>query len=101
MSFSTSSEQARELIDGMYAAWSRHEPDRLDAVFTDDAVHEDVAGGHICHGKAEIKQLLRDAFAFSSDFRSQVLSSAIAQDTAMTEWIDRRHADRPRSNRLR
>ena len=80
MSFSTSSEQARKLVNEMYAAWSHHEPDRVETIFHDEAVHEDVAGGHICHGKTEIKQLLRDAFAFSSDFRCTLMSLAIAGD---------------------
>jgi steroid delta-isomerase-like uncharacterized protein len=87
MSFSTSPEQARKLVNEMYAAWFHHEPERVDSIFTDDAVHEDVAGQHICHGKAEIKQLIRDAFTFSSDFRSTMMSLAIAGDTAAAEWM--------------
>jgi steroid delta-isomerase-like uncharacterized protein len=82
-----SPEQIRRLVDEMYATWSLHEPERVDALFTDDAVHEDVAGGHISRGKAAIKQLMRDAFAFASDFRSTMRSLATAGDTATTEWV--------------
>lgn len=87
MSFATSPEQVRQFVDEMYAAWSRHEPDRLDAILHDDAVHEDVASGHMCHGKDEIKQLINGAVGFSSDFRSTMTTLTIAGDTAMTEWI--------------
>ena len=60
---------------------------RVDAIFTDDAVHEDIASGHVSRGKTEIKQLMRGAFAFASDFRSTVRSLATAGDTATTEWV--------------
>src|SRR5260370_40734568 len=87
MNASISPEQIRRLVNEMYAAWSLHEPERVDALFTDDAVHEDVASGHISRGKAEIKQLMRDAFAFASDFRATVRSLATAGDNATTEWV--------------
>ncbi|HWB05337.1 MAG TPA: ester cyclase [Verrucomicrobiales bacterium] len=80
-------EQISRLLDEMYAAWSLHDPERVDAIFTDDAVHEDVASGHISRGKAGIKQLLRGAFAFAPDFRSTRQSLAIAGDVATTEWV--------------
>jgi uncharacterized protein (TIGR02246 family) len=54
-------EQARKLVDELYAAWSLHEADRVDAIFTEDAVYEDVAGGQIRRGRGEIKEMLRAA----------------------------------------
>src|SRR5439155_14788947 len=82
MSSSMSPEQIRRLVDAMYATWTLHEPERVDALFTDDAVHEDVAGGHISRGKAEIKQLMRAAFAFASDFRSNMRSLSFSKTDA-------------------
>jgi len=82
-----SPEQIRKLVDEMYATWSLHEPEQVDALFTDDAVHEDVASGHVARGKAEIKQLIRGAVVFASDFRSTLRSVATAGDTATTEWV--------------
>jgi len=86
MPSSTSAEEARLLVDAWYAAWSLHEPDRIDAIFTDDAVHEDVAGGQVHRGKAEIRQLLGAAFAFAPDFRVTLRSLVVGGDTATTEW---------------
>jgi steroid delta-isomerase-like uncharacterized protein len=76
-----------ELVNELYAAWSLHEPDRIDAIFSDDAVYEDVAGGQVVRGKAEIKNLLRAAFGFAPDFRVTMTSLAIAGDTCTTEWV--------------
>lgn len=86
MTSSTSSEKARELVDELYAAWSLHQPDRIDAIFMDDATYEDVAGGQVYRGKAEIKQLLQAAFTFAPDFRVTLRSLVVAGDTATTEW---------------
>jgi steroid delta-isomerase-like uncharacterized protein len=87
MGFSMSDEQIHKLLDEMYAAWSLHEPERVDAIFTDDAVHEDVASGHVSRGPAEIKQLIRGAFASAPDFRSTRRSLAAVGDIATTEWV--------------
>ncbi len=83
---STSTQEARQVVDALYAAWALHEPERIDAIFTDDAVYEDVAGGVVHRGKVEIKQLLGAAFAFAPDFRVTLRSLAVSGDTATTEW---------------
>lgn len=87
MRSSTSPQQIRHLVDDLYAAWSLHEPERVDRIFTDDAAYEDVAGGQVLRGKPEIKQLLRSAFAWAPDFRVTMTSLTIAGDTGMTEWV--------------
>lgn len=86
MSSSTSPEEARLVVEALYAAWSLHEPERIDAVFTDDAAYEDVAGGQVHRGKAEIKQLLGAAFRFAPDFRVTLRSLVVGGDTVTTEW---------------
>src|SRR5262245_45789257 len=78
--------QARQVIDGWYAAWTLHQPDRIDSILTDDCVYEDVAGGGIRQGKDEIKQNLIGAFAFAPDFRATLTSLVVSGDTATTEW---------------
>lgn len=87
MSVSTSPEQARRLADELYAAWSLHEPERIEAIFTDDGVYEDVASGQVRRGTSEIKDLLRAAFMFAPDFQVTLQSFVIAGDTATTEWV--------------
>jgi steroid delta-isomerase-like uncharacterized protein len=87
MSVSTSPEQARRLVDEFYAAWSLHQPERIDVIFTDDGVYEDIAGGQVRHGTSEIKDLLRANFTFAPDFQVRLESFVVAGDTATTEWV--------------
>jgi len=84
---STSPDQIRRLVHELYTAWSLHQPERIDLIFTDDAVYEDVAGGQIVRGKEAIKQLLRAAYAWAPDFRVAMKSLIVTDDTAATEWV--------------
>jgi steroid delta-isomerase-like uncharacterized protein len=87
MSSKTSHEQIHRLTNELYTAWSLHQPERIDAIFTDDAVYEDIAGGTVHRGKEEIKQLLRAAFAWAPDFRVTIQSLIIGDDEAATQWV--------------
>jgi steroid delta-isomerase-like uncharacterized protein len=87
MTTSTSAEHIRQLVDELYTAWSLHQPERIDAIFTDDGVYEDVAGGQIHRGKEEIKQLLRAAFSWAPDFRVTMVSLIVGENAAATEWV--------------
>ena len=51
MSSPTSHEEIRWLVNELYTAWSLHEPHRIDAIFTDDAIYSDIAGGKNQHEK--------------------------------------------------
>jgi len=84
---STSPDQIRRLVHELYTAWSLHQPERIDLIFTDDAVYEDVPGGQIVRGKEAIKQLLRAAYAWAPDFRVAMKSLIVADDIAATEWV--------------
>jgi steroid delta-isomerase-like uncharacterized protein len=87
MSSTTSPDQIRRLVHELYAAWSLHEPERLDAIFAEDAAYEDVAGAQLVRGKEAIKELLRAAYAWAPDFRVAMKSLIVAGDTAATEWV--------------
>jgi len=87
MSSSTSHEEIRRLVQELYAAWSLHQLERIDAIFTHDAAYEDVAADQVHRGTEEIKQLLRAAYAWAPDFRATMKSLIVADDCAATEWI--------------
>ncbi len=87
MSSSTSHEEIRRLVQELYAAWSLHQLERIDAIFTHDAAYEDVAADQVHRGTEEIKQLLRAAYAWAPDFRVTMKSLIVADDCAATEWI--------------
>ena len=78
MSSSTSLEEIRRLVQELYAAWSLHQLEKIDAIFTSDAAYEDVAAGQVNRGKEEIKQLLRAAYAWAPDFRLTMKSLIVA-----------------------
>jgi len=87
MSSSTSPEEIRRLVQELYAAWSLHQMEKIDAIFTHDAAYEDVAADQVHRGTEEIKQLLRAAYAWAPDFRVTMKSLIVADDCAATEWI--------------
>ena len=87
MTPATSAAQIRRLVTELYQAWSLHEPERIDTIFTEDGVYEDVAGGQTVRGREAIKQLLRAAYAWAPDFRVTMKSLVVADDSAATEWI--------------
>ncbi len=94
MSSPTSPEEIRWLVNELYAAWSLHEPHRIDAIFTDDAIYSDIAGGKNQQGKQEIKQLLRAAFEWAPDFRVTMSSLTVGTDAAANRMGERRHPNR-------
>jgi steroid delta-isomerase-like uncharacterized protein len=87
MSSSTSPEEIRRLVDELYAAWSLHQLEKIDAIFTDDAAYEDVAADQAYRGREAIKELLRGAYAWAPDFRVTMKSLVVADDCAATEWL--------------
>jgi steroid delta-isomerase-like uncharacterized protein len=87
MASTTSPNQISRLVNELYSAWSLHEPQRIDAIFTDDGVYEDIAGGGFHRGKGEIKQLLRAVYAWAPDFRVTMKSHIVGDDSAATEWV--------------
>lgn len=87
MGSSTSPQKIRRLVDELYAAWSLHQLEKIDAIFTDDVVYEDVASGEVHRGTEAIKQLLRAVYAWAPDYRVTKTSLIVANDTAATEWL--------------
>ena len=87
MGSSTSPRKIRWLVNELYAAWSLHQLEKLDGIFTEDAAYEDVASGEVYHGTEEIKQLLRAAYAWAPDYSVTMKSLIVEGDTAATEWL--------------
>jgi steroid delta-isomerase-like uncharacterized protein len=84
---STSPEEIRRLVNELYAAWALREPDRIDAIFTDDGVYEDVAADKIHRGTEDIKRLLLAADEWAHDFRVTMTSLVVGDESAATEWV--------------
>jgi steroid delta-isomerase-like uncharacterized protein len=78
--------EAEYLVQELFAAWNEHEPERLDLIFTDGGVYEDVAAGKVFTGHDEIKGYLNSVFAWAPDFTVSLDLLAVAGGTVAVEW---------------
>jgi steroid delta-isomerase-like uncharacterized protein len=78
--------QAEGMLEEWAVAWSVHDIDKLNSLFTDDCVYEDVALGAVHHGKAELKGFAEGIFAAFPDFKIEMSSGFISGNWACAEW---------------
>ena len=76
------------------AAYSSGDADRLLALYTDDALWEEVAIGLAAHGQDEIRAHLDRLYTAVPDFTVDVTNGFVAGDQAVVEWDDLRHLQR-------
>jgi steroid delta-isomerase-like uncharacterized protein len=69
------------------AAYSSGDADRLLALYTDDALWEEVAIGLAAHGQDEIRAHLDRLFTAVPDFTVDVNNGFVAGDQAVVEWV--------------
>ena len=75
-------------LDEIAAAWNAHDPQRIAALYTDDAfVTEEVLGGPTFRGRAEIAAWAEANFAGVPDLQLEVRSGFVAGDRAAVEWV--------------
>jgi steroid delta-isomerase-like uncharacterized protein len=68
-------------------AWSKHDTERLLALFTDDVEYEDVTFGVVNHGKEELRAFAEGFYVVSPDMTFDLTSTTIAGDRAAMEWV--------------
>jgi steroid delta-isomerase-like uncharacterized protein len=83
---SSSSSQALRVVQELFAAWSEHQPERLDTLLVPGAVYEDVGAGKTYTGTAAIEDYLRSVFRWAPDFAVELTFFAAAGDTVAMEW---------------
>lgn len=74
-------------IEKLFAAWNLHDPDKVAASFTEDAVYEDVTAGHISRGRAEVRKWAEGGFAAVENFKIEVVSSSFHNGRGVAEWV--------------
>lgn len=67
-------------------AWNSHDADAVAALFTHDAVFEEVPFGIVQHGPAQIRALAQFWFAVFPDFRMESVNCTLRGDHATVEW---------------
>jgi len=76
-----------DVAEDWTAAWNSHNPDALVAVFTDDAVYEDVPFGVVSHGSAEIRAFAQFFFTVVPDLKVELVNSELKGGHGTIEWV--------------
>lgn len=68
-------------------AWNSHNPDNVIALYTKDAVFEDVTLGAVSQGLAEIRDFAVATFAAIPDIHFDLVNSALKGGHGTIEWV--------------
>ena len=68
------------------AAWNSHDPEKMLALFTDDAFYEDVAFGEVSHGKVELKKFAAEEFEGVPDLELKLVRASVHNGHGTVEW---------------
>lgn len=71
----------------IFEAWNTHDPAKMAALYTDDAVYEDVAYGDSAHGQAELKKFAAEFFEEVPDLKVEVVNTIVSNNRGSLEWI--------------
>jgi ketosteroid isomerase-like protein len=75
------------MVDRLTQATNDHDLEGLVACFGEDYVNETpVHPGRSFRGRQQVRRNWEQIFAFVPDLRAEVISSAVAGETAWTEW---------------
>ena len=69
------------------AAWNSHDANQVVALFTPDAVYEDVPLGAVSHGTAQIRAFAQAFFNAVPDSKITYVSSSIKGGHGVIEWV--------------
>jgi steroid delta-isomerase-like uncharacterized protein len=68
-------------------AWNSHNPDNVAALYTEDAVLEDVTLGAVSRGRAEIRDFAVSTFAALPDAHFDLVRSTVKDGHGTIEWV--------------
>lgn len=76
----------QSILEAYGAAWSSGDVAAVGALYTDDAVREDVPTGTTSNGRAEIEALAAGLFKTDDDVRLEVTDGFAGETWAVVEW---------------
>lgn len=79
--------EPEHLVQQVIDIWSEHDPEKVDDVFTEDGIYEDVALGRVMRGGEEIKSWLQENFSAVPDFTVELTRIFSTKEMAACEWI--------------
>jgi steroid delta-isomerase-like uncharacterized protein len=68
-------------------AWNSHDPDKVVALYTEDAFLEDVTLGAVSRGSAEIRAFAVSSFAALPDAQFDLVRSNVKDGHGTIEWV--------------
>jgi steroid delta-isomerase-like uncharacterized protein len=74
---------ARRWID----VWNSHDADEVVALFTHDAIYEDVSFGVVTHGSEELRAFAQGFFDMVPDLRLDLVGSSVSEGHGYIEWV--------------
>ena len=77
----------RRLIDAWVAAWNSHDADRVAALFSADAVYEDVPTAAVSHGPVEIRAFAQFYFDAVPDLHVELVQGHLNDGHGTIEWV--------------
>ncbi len=77
-----------KIAEGLAAAWSSADVEKIASFFTDDCVFEDVCVGEVCRNKEELKDRANAIFAKVLDLKLEIKSLFASGDWVGCEWIE-------------
>lgn len=78
---------AADLWQDLAAVWNAHDPDKVAALFTDDAFYEDVTLDMKSRGTAEIRKFAKFTFDAIPDIKIELTSSFSRDGHGYLEWV--------------
>src|SRR5256885_5557793 len=87
MANTVSVDDQKRAIEQLMAYWSAHDLDRLLALFTDDAIYEDVTMGAVNRGAAELRAFAEGFFSGFPDVTFELRSAFANGASGGAEWI--------------
>jgi steroid delta-isomerase-like uncharacterized protein len=82
------SEALPEIAVTFSEAWSSGDPDRLVAIYAEDALFEEVVlGGAVTHSRDELRAYAEALYAAFPDFTATPVSGFVSGNWAIVEWV--------------
>ena len=78
---------AADIAQEAILAWNSHDPAKVAAMFTEDAIYEDTTLGVVNHGTADIRKFAKQFFDESPDGKFTVTSSFMEDGHGYAEWV--------------
>jgi steroid delta-isomerase-like uncharacterized protein len=75
------------LMNQMFDAWSKNNPNTIDSIFAEDGVYEDIAGNTVVNGRDNIKKLLKETTTAIPDFNIKLLKWFSSGNKVACQWI--------------